>query len=143
MLKMTRARASSPTLMPPGPALPHCTGKGQGQLAQTRGIHMAFGSNLGHRHNPDPFCCRAMDQALGGCRTSPCPQVSVLVTHFRLFLTTLTFPLLPLFIVFNILLLFLYLLSTTYLFILVVLAHLLEWLPTEDRGWKLSGFSHS
>lgn len=69
-----RARASSPTLRPWGPALPHCPGEGWGQF------YIAPRQQHGPRCQPSPemlvwllvvtgsHCCRAMhpDMALGG-----------------------------------------------------------------------------
>jgi hypothetical protein len=72
----------------PSPQVSACS-----QLAaQARDAHLAFDGNR-------PLCCRAMDPdvALGGS-TGKNPTM-VLVTHIRLFLTTLKFPVLPLFIV--------------------------------------------
>jgi hypothetical protein len=109
VLQLARGWASPLALIFPGPALLQCPSE----------VWDQFCTALRHHHFPggqlrlvisvwslmitDPFCCKAANLEVtlmaAYARTPPWSQVASLGTHIRLFLTTLNFSFLPLFIV--------------------------------------------
>lgn len=93
-------------------------------VAQTRNLHMAFGSNMGHGQPQGPCCCRTMPDMMAWARYHH--GLSWQATYIRLFITAFVTPVLPLFLVHK-LLLFGSHHSTTYLLPIV------EWFPHDRR----------